>query len=102
MQPHDPYTAPEFAAPPPMAPAPAGAGKPWSIGEALSVGWEGLKQSWVVLFFSLLVAAVPGFVLGQVQNAVLRALDLDPNQAGMWDPNEPHPAGLDVLFDPLF
>lgn len=102
MQPHDPYAAPQLAASMPMGPTPAGTPQPWSLGEALSVGWEALKGGWVVLFFTLILAAVPGFLIGRLQNVVLHALDLDASQPGIWDPNDPHPAGLDVMLDPLF
>lgn len=71
---YNPY-APQPAPPPAFAAGPQGpsAGpQPWSVGEALSVGWEALKAQFATLVFTYLISAVPGFVINQISSLITR------------------------------
>lgn len=68
---YNPYAPPQ-AAPPqlsPGAPGPNAGPQPWSIGEALSVGWDSVFWThFGTLVLTVLVSAIPGIVIGQVSN----------------------------------
>lgn len=54
--------------------------QPWSVGEALGVGWDALKVHGVTLVLTFLVAGLPGFAINQVSNIFTK---------GYQDPTDP-------------
>jgi hypothetical protein len=80
---YNPYAPPQAAPPPQFGPVGGGqnAGpQPWSVGEALGVGWDALKVHGVTLVLTYVVAGLPGFAINQVANQITK---------GYQDPSDP-------------
>ncbi len=72
---YNPYAPPQAPMPPMMpqgGPGPNVGPSGWTVGEAISAGWEAVKSQFVTLVFTFLVSGIPNVVISQISGAITK------------------------------